>query len=133
MPRYPRLWGLLCDPADPAFCKFPTDFHCNWHWWDLVMKSSAMRIDSLPRAIRPVVWVLDSFIGNKRLAMIFEAKVGKGKLLVCSSDIINDLDKRPVARQLRRSLLDYMASPAFCPDVPVSDDELGTVVISDSK
>ncbi len=42
--------------------------------------------------------------------MIFEAKVGKGKLLVSSADLENNLEKRIVARQLRKSILDYMAS-----------------------
>jgi len=119
-----KTMGLFCDPGHPALAGFPTDFHSNWQWWDPVMKSVAMRIDGLNPAIRPIVRVVDSFVDNKRLAMVFEAKVGQGRLIVCSTDIINDLENRPAARQLRRSLFDYMASAAFSPDVPVSEQEL---------
>ena len=41
--------------------------------------------------------------------------MANGKLLVCGIDLRSDLDKRPAARQMLRSLLDYVASPAFVP------------------
>ncbi|MBN8215620.1 MAG: hypothetical protein J0L75_03220 [Spirochaetes bacterium] len=119
-----KTMGLLCDPAHPALAEFPTDFHSNWQWWDPVMKGCAMRVDGLPPALRPIVHVVDSFTENRRLAMIFEARVGGGRLLVCSTDILHDLDQRPVARQLRMSLLHYAAGPLFQPDVPVTEGEL---------
>jgi hypothetical protein len=119
-----KTMGLLCDPANPALAEFPTEFHCDWQWWDPVMRSTLVCLDGLPAALRPAVTVIDSFTENRRLAMIFEARVGRGRLLVCAADIVNDLERRPVARQLRRSLLDYMYSPAFWPDVPVSEADL---------
>ena len=87
-----------------------------------------MRLDGLPQAMRPCVAVVDSYTENRRLALVFEAKFGAGRLLVCSIDVVSDLEKRPVARQLRRSLLDYMAGPIFQPDVPVSEQELATLL-----
>ena len=123
-----KTMGLLINSADPALAGFPTDFYSDWQWWDPVMCSSAMRLDGLPQAIRPCVTVVDSYTENRRLALVFEAKFGAGRLLVCSVDIANDLEKRPVARQLRRSLLDYMAGPMFLPDVPVSEQELATLL-----
>ena len=42
--------------------------------------------------------------------VVVEARVNGGKLLVCSIDLVNDLQERPVARQLRHSLLKYAAS-----------------------
>jgi hypothetical protein len=124
-----QTMGVLCDPAHPALAKFPTEFHSNWQWWDPVMRSAVMQIDPLPKPLRPIVGVVDNFRYNQRLAMVFEAKVGNGKLIVCSSDILKDLDQRPVARQLRRSLLDYMAAPAFSPVVPVSEAALDKVLL----
>lgn len=41
--------------------------------------------------------------------------MGTGRLLFCAIDIVNHLDTRPVARQLRASLLRYAASPDFEP------------------
>jgi hypothetical protein len=122
-----KTMGLLINPADPALAGFPTDYHSDWQWWDPVMRSIAMRIDGLPQALRPCVTVIDDYLGNRRLALVFEAKVGTGRLLACSIDVTSDLEARPVARQLRRSLLDYMAGPLFLPDVSVNEQELATL------
>jgi hypothetical protein len=119
-----KTMGLLCDPAHPALAEFPTEFHSNWQWWDPVMRSNALSLDGFPAAMRPVVQVVDSFPRNRRLAMVFEARVGAGRLLVCASDILSDLAARPAARQLRRSLLRYMAGPFFLPDVAVTEEML---------
>jgi hypothetical protein len=45
--------------------------------------------------------------------------VEQGKLMVCSIDLVKDLDQRPVARQLRHSLLRYMSGPHFAPTTSV--------------
>ena len=122
--------GLLCDPANPALSQFPTDSHSDWQWWDPVMSSAVMRVDPLPKALRPIVQVIDNFRDNHRLAMVFEVKVGAGRLLVCSSDITKNLESRPVARQLRYSLLQYMGSRLFNPDVPASENDLDKVLLA---
>ena len=46
--------------------------------------------------------------------MLFEAKVGRGKLVVCSVDLSNN-EGRPVAAQLKNSILGYMSSDNFHP------------------
>jgi len=111
----PHTLGILCDPAHPALAEFPTEFHSNWQWWDLVSKSRAMILDDLDPDLRPLVQVIDDWNTNRKLALVFEAKVGAGKLLACSIDLHSDLAARPVARQMRRSLLQYVQSDAFGP------------------
>ncbi|WP_431294394.1 hypothetical protein [Pedobacter sp. P26] len=49
------------------------------------------------------------------MASIVEAKVGNGKLLLCTMDIDNNIGDRPVARQIKYSLLKYMQSNKFNP------------------
>jgi hypothetical protein len=44
----PGTLGLLCDPAHPAFAKFPTEFHSNWQWWHLVRNSRPLILDRAP-------------------------------------------------------------------------------------
>lgn len=56
--------------------------------------------------------------------MVFEAKVGNGKLLMCSSDLFTDIDARPVARQLRRSLVEYMSTDKFNPSAELTFDKI---------
>ena len=47
--------------------------------------------------------------------MLFEGKVGKGNLMVCSIDLDTDLDIRLSAAQFKQSILEYMASDKFKP------------------
>jgi len=124
-----KTMGLLIDDAHPCLEGFPTEYHSDWQWWDLVMRSSALRLDKMPQALRPAVTVIDSFTENRRLAMVVEGRVGRGRLMLCSADLLNNLESRPAARQLRRCLLNYMAGPHFQPDVPVSEEQLETILI----
>ena len=111
----PHTLGILCDPEHPALARFPTEFHSNWQWWDLVTKSRFMILNDLAPEIRPIVQVIDDWNTNRRLGLLLEAKVGGGRLLVCSMDLRSNLEGRPVARQMLRSLLRYMAGPRFSP------------------
>lgn len=120
----PHTLGLLCNPEHPALRSFPTEFHSNWQWWELVHGAAAMELEALPPELRPIVQPIDTWFRNKRLGLLFEAKVGEGKLMVCSMDLTSDLDKRPVARQMRYSVLQYMASGAFDPAVAVDVEAL---------
>jgi hypothetical protein len=111
----PHTLGILCDPKHPALAKFPTEYHSNWQWWDIVSKSQAMVLNDFPAKLRPIVQVVDDWVTNRRLGLVFEAKVNGGKLLVCSIDLRSDLDNRPVARQMLYSLKNYMNSKSFSP------------------
>jgi hypothetical protein len=113
----PHTLGILCDPKHPAFTLFPTEFCSNWQWWYLVKDSQPLILDDLPPKLRPIVQVVDDWVTNRRLGLIFEAMVGKGKLIVSGIDLGGDLANRPVARQMFVSLLAYMNSPRFDPSV----------------
>ncbi|HWX22392.1 MAG TPA: discoidin domain-containing protein [Candidatus Binatia bacterium] len=116
----PHTLGILCDPKAPALAEFPTDYHSNWQWWYLLSRAGAMILDDLPQQLRPTAQVVDDWVTNRKLALVFEGKVGPGKLLVCSVDLKNDLEQNPVARQMLHSLLDYMSSANFKPVVSLS-------------
>ena len=107
--------GLLCDPKHPALKIFPTDFHGDWQWFDLLFQASAIHLNGTAESYHPIVQAIDRPDRNHKLALVYETMVGSGKLLVCTLDLNRDLDKRPVARQLRQSLLAYAASPDFNP------------------
>ena len=110
----PGTLGILCDPESPVFAEFPTEFHSNWQWWHLVKNSRPIMFDDTPDDYRPIVQVIDNFVRNSKLGLIAETKVGKGKMLICSIDLLGNQDK-PEARQLLRSLLQYMDSQEFAP------------------
>ncbi len=106
--------GILCDPDAAVFEDFPTDYHSDWQWWDIVMRSKAMIFDGEPELL-PMIRVIDSTKDNRNLGLLFEAKVGKGRLIVCSADIDKDADDNPASRQLLRSVIKYMKSDKFDP------------------
>lgn len=112
-PNQPSTMGLLMDDNHAAFSDFPTSTYTQWQWWDLCIHSKSMVIDDLD--VQPIVRVIDNFVTNHHLANVFETKVGTGKLVFTSIDLSTDLANRPVARQLRSSLLRYMESSAFNP------------------
>jgi CheY-like chemotaxis protein len=111
----PNLLGILCDPGHPAFGSFPTEFHTDWQWWDLVRHSKPMELDSLPAAFLPLVQMVPDWNTNKKIGLLWEAQVGKGRLLVSAIDLRDSLASRPVAAQLLYSLKKYAASEAFRP------------------
>jgi beta-galactosidase len=123
-PGWGRMLGLWCDADHPALAGFPTDNYCDWQWTQIVRDVRAVNLDRLPRELRPIVQPIDDWNRNYRLGLVFECRVGSGRLMVCAVDIDRSLDSRPVARQLRRSLLDYMQSESFQPRVSVTADEL---------
>ncbi len=132
-PKLEAMLGLLINPKHPALARFPTEQFCNWEWIDAIRLPGsstlgaasarfirAINIDSAPAQLQPIVQAIDDWSRNYRLAVVFECKVGDGRLMVCAPDIQNNLDSRPVARQLRKSLLDYMATDRFQPAVTLS-------------
>lgn len=110
----PGTQGFLCDLAHPALANFPTEFHSNWQWWRIVKNARPIVLDETPADYRPILHVIDNFARNHKLGLLFETKVGQGRLLVCASDLPK-LQEHPEARQLLHSLLRYMESPAFAP------------------
>jgi hypothetical protein len=59
--------------------------------------------------------------------LIFEAKVGKGKILISGIDLTTDLDKRLEAQQLLFSLKKYMTGEKFVPKVDLVIDQIATL------
>jgi hypothetical protein len=118
--------GLLTDPEHPVFRHFPTDFHGNWQWWELLTKASPMILDDFeaknpwPKDYRPLIQMIPSWKVNRKLAVLAEARVEKGKLMLCSMDITSDLQNRRVAAQFRYSLLKYLQSGDFNPATVIS-------------
>jgi hypothetical protein len=123
-PGWGRMLGLWCDAAHPALAGFPTETHCDWQWTPLLRGARPVNLERLPAELKPVVAAVDDWNRNYRLGLIFECKVGAGRLVVCAADIRNRLEERVSARQLRRSLLDYMASKRFQPRVMVESETL---------
>lgn len=119
----PGTMGILCDPNHPIFKYFPTEFHSNWQWKRLIKNGRSIILDGTADDFRPLVQTIDNFERNHKLGLIFEAKIGAGRLLVCGIDLIS-IQNLPEARQLLYSLLSYMGSDEFAPTKELSEKEL---------
>ena len=80
-------------------------------------------MDSLPDDLEPIVRVIDNFERNHKLGVAFEATVGKGRFLMCSCNLMQQM-KFPEARQLLTSFLNYMNSDAFAPSCSLTVDDI---------
>ena len=119
---------IYCDAAHPAFADFPNEGHSDYQWWEVVTGSQAIVMDDFPAGFHPLVHHIDDWFTNRKLGLLFETKAGKGKLMVCSADIVNNLNKRPAARQFRLSIEQYMASDKFNPTTELDLDLVKSVL-----
>jgi hypothetical protein len=124
----PHTLGILCDPKHPLFASFPTEYHSNLQWWDPVTHSQAMILDDFPANLHPLIQPIDTWFENRRLALAFEAKSGKGKILVCSIDLMKPGNKRLSSQQLLRSIIDYMSGDKFNPAVELEIGKISQLV-----
>lgn len=125
----PGTLGILTDPEHPVFNDFPTEFHTNWQWWPMVKYARSVILDDTDPDYRPVVQIIDNINRNHKLGMIFEFKIDQGRLFVCSVDL-PELKDYPEARQLYKSIIHYMSTPAFNPEYEISYDEMNNLLFN---
>ena len=118
--RPPHTTGIFVNNYHPLFKNFPTDYHSNLQWWELLNRTQVMQFTDFPADFQPLVQSIDTWFIIRKIGMLFEAKVLNGKLIMTSMDITSNLDKRIVARQMNKAILDYMNSDNFRPQTEVS-------------
>jgi len=126
-PNGTAFLGLWCDAGNPALAGFPTEANCDWEWTDLFAGARAINLDHLPRGLQPIVQPIDDWNRNFKLGLIYECKMGAGKLMVCG---LNLSSVRPGTASLKRSLLNYMTSDRFQPTTEVSATDLANQWLS---
>ncbi len=124
----PTTLGVLVDPQHAAFKYFPTQYYSNWQWWDAMSHSNAIALDKVAKGLKPLVRVIDDWVTARSLGLVFECRVGKGKLIVSGIDLMQDNNQRPEAKQLLFSLKKYMATPAFKPQMQIDIEKIKGLV-----
>ncbi len=124
----PNTMGILCNPKAPALAEFPTESFSDWQWWELINHSRSLVLDDAPAEFRPIVQVIDNFARNHRLGILMEARVGAGSLLLCTMQLPDLEGTTPAARQLLKSLYDYVGSSRFKPALPLEISCLDTLL-----
>lgn len=122
--RPPHTTGIWVNEHHPLFKEFPTEYHSNLQWWELLNKAQVMQFTHFPEEFQPLVQSIDTWFLSRKIGMLFEANVLNGKLMMTTMDITNDLDNRIVARQMRKAILDYMNSDSFRPTMVVTPEQI---------
>ena len=121
--RPPHTTGAYIDTQHPLFkYGFPTDDWSNLNWWELLNGAQVMNLMELPKDYQPPIQPIDTWHVSRKLGMLIEANVLKGRLLMTTMDIDSDLDRRVVARQMRHAILDYMSSDDFRPTLTLEPE-----------
>ncbi|MGZ3764899.1 MAG: sugar-binding domain-containing protein [Mucilaginibacter sp.] len=123
----PETLGILCDPHHPALKYFPTRGYADYQWWDAMTHSSPIMLDSVAKGLDPVVRVVDDWVKARSLSLLFECRVGKGKLMVSGIDLLTDMANRPEAKQLAFSIENYMKSDEFNPKTEVKLNRIAAI------
>lgn len=140
---YPVFWspvhfetadpcGIYVHDAHPALKGFPTAEFAEYPWKDLLEQSVSLVInDDVP--FDPIVQVIPNFYHQRKLTNLTEYNIGKGKLFICGIDLERDMESRPAAAQLRRSIMNYMRSEYFVPKSSMGIEELRKLLECESS
>ena len=131
--RPPHVTGMLIQDKNPAFANFPTSYYSDLQWWDIQNRAQVMNLEDFPADFRPLIQPIDTWFMNRRLALVFEAQVGKGKIIVSSANLGPDVQDKTASKQLFYSLENYMNSNDFNPKNKLSFEMIQDIFKSPSK
>lgn len=116
-PTWGRSLGMVVDEKHPVFRSFPTDKDGGWQWEDILARARGICLDGVEAgSLKPIVRIIDDWNRSLPLAMMLEAKVGDGKLLMISADLEGSFLERPAAFSLKQAILEYADSDSFQPE-----------------
>ena len=123
----PMIVGTLIQDRHPLFRNFPTKAWADWQWWDILNYTKAVDLTEL-RNLTPLVQSIDSYEYNQKLGIVFEAKVGNGRLLTICMDAVSRIDERPATKALLNAARAYVADDSlFAPAVSLQPYEVDAV------
>ncbi len=122
--RPPHTTGIWVNNYHPLFREFPTEYHSNLQWWELLNNAQVMQFTRFPKGFQPLVQSIDTWFLSRKIGMLYEANVLNGRLMMTSMDLTSDPEHRIVARQMYKAILDYMNSDRFKPEFKVSPRQI---------
>ncbi|MBA4147267.1 MAG: hypothetical protein H0X66_04065 [Verrucomicrobia bacterium] len=106
----------------PIFKSLPHEGWGDWHFYSILNGAAPFLIDEEKMGgFDPIIEIISSAADIRKQAVIFERRVGAGRLLV-SSSVIN-LDN-PASVALLDGIFSYVGSPAFKPALSMNADVL---------
>ena len=109
----------------PLFADFPHDGYCDYQFYNLIGAGGRGIAFRVPDDVRPIVEV---FHTESRAAYLFEAGVGKGKLLATTFRLADTLGVFPESAYLFSLLLRYADGTIFLPQAQLTPDDIEKIV-----
>ncbi len=107
--------GTIFDPQHPAMKSMPSEGWCDLQFHDLVHGGKAILLDESPAKGEPIIRMIDMPQRMRAKAYLFEAKVGRGKLLLSGLNFAAVPAGDPAAGYFLDALIDYARGDAFQP------------------
>ena len=108
--------GTEIEREHPALRAMPNEGWGDLQFFYLIQGSKTIFLDSLPAKIRPLVRCIDRPQRLSNRAYLFEAAVGRGKLLVSGVNFGRAIEiEDPAATHVLSRLVDYALGPEFVP------------------
>lgn len=102
--------GMVIDNTHPAVSAFATDCFTTQQWFDIVENADCAILDDTD--IKPIIQMIDNADRNHKLGILFETTKLGGKLLVCTSRLL-DIPSRVEVSAFAKNILDYIMSDNF--------------------
>lgn len=104
----------------PLMEQFPHDGFCGWQFRNMLNEGYSCALDLTEIEYSPVIEIASTYKYARREALMFEYKVGKGKLFVCS---LNLPENDAGARYLKSSIISYVKGDKFNPEIELTDEQ----------
>ena len=122
--RCQGTFATVVKQEHPALAGMPRETFCGWQFRRMMEGGRAVQLEAgVP--FDPIIDLASSVKFPIRQASLFEYRIGKGRLLVCS---FNFGDGDLAAAWLKSRLAEYAASNAFCPPLELSPAQLRAVI-----
>ncbi len=105
----------------PILNEFPHRNFCSWQFKNMINGGHAVIVDNDVLPHDPIMDIASAYKNAHREALMFEYRVGNGRLLVCS---LNLEEKEPAVAYLKERILAYALSDQFEPKQQLSLYEL---------
>jgi len=122
----PGTQGLFINNMHGTLAQFPSERHTEIPWWPICKFGRPVIMDDINAS--PIVGLIDGFATNRKLGLLFEGRIGKGRLVFSSMNLEESALQYPEARALRSSILAYMQSSEFAPENELSQNAVSNLI-----
>jgi beta-galactosidase len=114
----------------PLMEVFPNEGYCDWQFYSMIEGASTVVFNDLDIPFQPIVEMVSSYKMVRKQASLFELRIGKGGLLVCTLKLH---PSDPGACYLKNRMMRYMISDSFVPNITVKPEVISGLLHSSKE